>query len=200
MRNKIVCYSLVLLIVEIGCSLLFSLHRASHPQNQTESVADNEEIIASAIIDSVNDVTRIPVQQAGIVKKIDVAVGQMVKKGQVLLSLDDTFAKHGVTINRIALKQAENNVVIQEKNLHHAKAQLKRLKSMDKRAISRSDLSEKIHEVEMASIKLKQIQHHLETSRANLRNAELILSQFTIVAPKDGVILQINAHLDEFVG
>lgn len=52
----------------------------------------------------------------------------------------------------------------------------------------------------MGKIQIKQLQHSLDVAKANLRNAQLALNQFNIASPKDGIVLQINAHVDEFVG
>lgn len=200
--KKSLGWALLLLLV-IGLSFSFLLsRRMAIPQNQPVPVAAtaNEEIIAPAIIDSGNDMTHVPSIQSGIIKKINVTVGQIVKKGEILFSLDDTIGQYNVTVHKIALKQAENNFMIQIKNLKHAKAQLKRLKSIDKRAINQAELREKNHEVKMATIQIEQLKNGLETAKANLRNSELALTQFNVTAPRDGIILQINAHVDEFVG
>ncbi|WP_162265590.1 efflux RND transporter periplasmic adaptor subunit [Legionella santicrucis] len=172
----------------------------SLPQTPAAPVAVNEEMIVPAIIDATNDITHVPTVQSGIIKKINVNVGQMVKQGEILFSLDDTVGQHNVAVNKSALKQAENNLIIQKKNLKHTQTQLKRLKSIDKRAINQAEVREKTHEVKMGAIQIEQLQHSLDTAKANLRNAELALSQLHVLAPKDGIILQINAHVDEFVG
>lgn len=200
MKRKIIAYSLLLfLIVGLCFSLLFR-HKILVPPNQAAPVAESKEIVAPAIIDAVNDITRVPTIQNGIVKKFNVTVGQMVKKGEILFSLDDAVAQHNVRVNKIALQDAENGLMIQKNNLKHAQSQLKRLKSIDKRAINQADLREKTHEVKMATMQIKQLQHHLDSAKANLSNAELALNQYNVIAPKDGVVLQINGHIDEFIG
>ncbi|KTD41690.1 efflux RND transporter periplasmic adaptor subunit [Legionella parisiensis] len=200
MKRKIMCASFLLLLI-IGLCLSFLLSRKMiMPQNISAPVAAKEEIIAPAILDSGNDMTHVPSIQSGIVKKINVTVGQMVKKGDILFSLDDTIGLHNVTVSQIALQQAKNNFMIQTKNLKHLQSQLRRLKSIDKRAINPAELREKEYDVKMGRIQIKQLQHSLDAAKANLRNAELALNQFNIASPKDGIVLQVNAHVDEFVG
>ncbi len=200
MRKRIISYSVVLLSISGLFFFLFFNNKAPIPQNQTAPIVEDKEIVASALVDSLADIIRVPTLQGGVVKKIKVTVGQVVKKGQPLIELDGASAKHGVLVNRIALKQAENNLIIQTKNLEHANVQLERLKSIDKRAVSQAELKDKTHEVKMMKMQIEQSQHNLEVARATLKNAETFLKQFIVVAPKDGVILQINAHVDEFVG
>ncbi|MFI4918784.1 MAG: efflux RND transporter periplasmic adaptor subunit [Legionellales bacterium] len=199
MKGKIIGgSSLLLLMMGLACSWLLSPKSLPSPQ-QTMPI-ENEEIIAPAIIDSLTDVLRVPALQAGLVTNIHVTVGQLVKKGQLLLSLDDAAAQDHVTANEINLKQAQTNLLLQIKNLEHAQAQLARLKSMDQRAISQSELRDKNHEVAMVAIQVKQTRLHLELSKLDLKTAKIALGQFSISAPKDGIILQINAHVDEHVG
>jgi membrane fusion protein, macrolide-specific efflux system len=200
MKRKIIACSLLVFLIVGGCFSLLFRHTVLIPQTLITPVAESQEIVAPAIIDAVNDITRVPTIQNGIVKKINVTVGQMVKKGAVLFALDDTVAQHNVTVNKIALQDAENNLTIQKNNLKHAQSQLKRLKSIDKRAINQADLREKTHEIKMAVMQLVQLKHHLDSAKANLSNAELALNQYNVVAPKDGIVLQINAHVDEFLG
>lgn len=199
MKRKIIGYSLSFLFV---MGVLFSFiqkYQGFIPPHQPISI-ENEEIIAPAITDAFNDMTRVPILQSGLVKKIHVRVGQVVKKGEPLLSLDDTSATQNVNVSQISLIQAKNSVIIQRKNLKHIHTQLKRLKSIDPRAISRSELREKTHEFKMANIQLEQLKHNLDIAKANLENATFALKQYTIVAPKNGIVLQMNAHVNEYVG
>ncbi|QLZ68638.1 p-hydroxybenzoic acid efflux pump subunit AaeA [Legionella sp. PC1000] len=200
MKRKIIGGSFLLLLIIGLCSSFLLSRKMIIAQNISVPVAAIEEIIAPAILDSGNDMTHVPSIQSGIVKKINVTVGQMVKKGEILFSLDDTIGLHNVTVSKIALQQAENNFMIQTKNLKHAQSQLKRLKSIDKRALNPAELREKEYEVKMGKIQIKQLQNGLDAAKANLRNAKLALNQFYIASPKDGIVLQINAHVDEFVG
>ncbi len=200
MRKKIISYSVVLLSISGLFFFLFFNNKTPIPQNQTAPVVEDQEIVASALVDPLTDIIRVPTLQGGVVKKIKVSVGQAVKKGQPLIQLDNASAKHGVVLSKIALKQAENTLIVQRHNLEHANAQLKMLKSIDRRAVSQAELKDKTHEVKMSKMQLEQLQDNLKVAKANLKNAEAFLKQFIVVAPKDGIILQINAHVDEFVG
>ena len=200
MKKKIISYSFITVIC-IGCIVQYARHRDPVTSlNHSNSEATEEVMIAPAIIDALNDITRVPTLQSGLINAIYVKVGQKVKKGQILFSLDSTGAERNVQINKIALEQSKNALLIQEKALKFVKNQLKRFKSLDKRAISRADLQGKIHEFNMNILQTTQAKHNLTMAEANLKNAELTLSQFSTVAPKDGIVLQINAHLNEFVG
>jgi RND family efflux transporter MFP subunit len=198
MNKKMIAYAL------LGFFFVWSLFQLPLiPKARLEGISEDgptENIIAPAIIDSLNDVTRVSTLQSGVVKAIHVTVGDKVKKGQPLFSLDSTLVENNLTIQRIRLEEAKNALRIQERRVKHVQAQLARLRSIDKRAISRADLQEKNYEVGMDLIQLNQAEQNVALAKANVKNAELTLSQFQVTAPKDGVVLQINSHLNEFVG
>jgi macrolide-specific efflux system membrane fusion protein len=205
MKRKSLGFSLLLLTVLVVSGLcyhlLFNRQNSSRQAPVTAQVAKQDIIInAPAIVDALNDVTRVPTLQSGIIKKIHVAVGQMVKKDQPLLSLDKVPAINNLKIQRIYFKQAKTNLLIQEKSLEHIEHLLKSLRSIDKRAISQMELKQKMYEANMGRINLKQAQYNLKLALASLKNAELTLSQYTTVAPKDGIVLQISGHEEELVG
>jgi macrolide-specific efflux system membrane fusion protein len=160
---------------------------------------ENDSIVAPAIIDSPNDVVRIPTLQSGIIQKLFVQLGDSVKKGQILFSLEDTLAKNNLAIQKINVDRAQNDLTLQTKTLHHAQEQLARIRNLDRRAISQAELQEKAYEVSMGEVQVRQAQDNLELAKANLSNALVTLSQYTITAPDEGVVLQINSHVNEFV-
>ena len=133
------------------------------------------------------------------IKDIHVKVGQLVKKGEPLFSLNCDSIENTRRINQLNVVQAKNGRSIQKKQLKHLRHQLANLQQLNKLAISREELHEKAHAVDMAIAQLEQAHIGLDMALANLENIESTLSQCTTLAPKDGIILQINTHPNEFV-
>jgi macrolide-specific efflux system membrane fusion protein len=200
MKKRVIGYAVILLFLLLFFYLFFYPGGRINQNNSLPFDSQDEKIVAPAMIDSLRDISRVFSLQSGIVKQINVTVGQQVKKGELLFSLDSGLAENNVNIQRISRLQAENEVVIQQKHLKHTRNQLARLRSLDKRAISQAELQEKIHGVNMGVVQLKQAKNNLALAIANLKNAELILGQYSMVAPKNAVVLQINAHTNELVG
>ena len=198
MRKETISYLLLFLLICICFIFLFNSFNTATPKNSP--LKEDEEIIVPALIDSPADMTRIPSIQTGIVKQIYVTIGQTIKKGQPLFALDNATGKYNLNLSKLAFKQAKNSLTLQTRNLEYAKKQLKRLKSIDRRAISQADLKDKIHEVKTAALQIDQLKTAYEVAKSNLNNAQLAFDQFTVRAPKDGVVLQINVHVDEFIG
>ena len=202
MKKRVVGYIAIPLVLLLFLIFYFVFHRVDVINQSNSSLLSfqNEKIVAPAMIDSLRDISRVFALQSGVVKQINAQVGQQVKKGALLFSLDSVLPENNVNIQRISRLQAENALVIQQKNLKHTRNQLARLRSLDKRAISQAELQEKIHEVNMGVVQLKQAKNNLALAKANLKNAKLILDQYSMVAPKNAVVLQINAHTNELVG
>lgn len=196
-RKWVGLWLLLFLIVGIWFLLTPRIPRSIH--SNASHVVD-ETIVAPALIDSLNDITHIPALQSGVLKKLEVVAGQRVVKGQVLFSLDSGLVENNVHIQKIMLEQAQNQLRIQQQKIIHTKTELARLRSLDQRAISQSDLQNKQYEVEMETIQLTQAERQLALAIANLKQAELIQNQYTVIAPKKGIVLQVNAHVNEFIG
>src|SRR3990167_2189993 len=159
-----------------------------------------ETMIVPAVVDSLNDITKVPSLQSGTIKTMNVTAGQFVKKGQILFSLENGLAANNVNIQEVLLAQAESQLHIAEKKMHHDKIQLARLRNIDKRSISKAELQDQIYAVNIAHADLKNQERQVVLAKANLQQALMTLKQYTMLAPKDGIVLQINAHEDEFVG
>lgn len=192
----------VLMFFLIGI-LYFALHvtktKIVHHDPEV-SEGGRDVIFAPAIIDSLNDITRVPTLYSGLVDKINVKIGEKVKKGEVLFSLDNSLIKTNLIINKITRDQTENELRIQKRALTHALFQLKRLRGADRRAISQAELKDKMYEVAMDRMKITQAEHGLTLATEHLKNAERVFNQYTIKSPQNGIVLQINAHLNEYVG
>ncbi|MCA0403595.1 MAG: efflux RND transporter periplasmic adaptor subunit [Proteobacteria bacterium] len=157
-----------------------------------------EELVAPAMIDSVTDVTHVWPLQPNIVKKIHVALGQKVEKGELLISLDSRFQQKAVNASQIALNQAKNDLILEKKKLDYAKEEYDKLQSLDKRIVNQNELRKQLYEKDMAFVRVTQVSEHLKLAKINLDKAKMLLQQYSIRAPKKGIVLQINTHVNEY--
>lgn len=186
-----------LIIGTIGLLLFFMTHQKT--KNSNEKIIAQEELVAPAIVDSLNDVTHIYALHRGVIKNIPVKAGDLVKKGQELFSLEDTLAAQHLESATIAVEEAQNSAKIQEQKVAHLQVELRRLKSIDPRAISRLEIQNKKYQLSIETIKLTQKKHQLDAMQSNLKQKKLLLSQLVQFASQDGRILQINGHVHELI-
>ncbi len=198
--------ALIVLAIIFSCIIFILIYNYINSRQQfisenshQQALSLDEKIVAPAIVDSTKDVTHIVAIQSGVVKNIYGTVGTIVKKGSPLVMLDDTAARNNFIIQENVYHQALNAFKIQEKQLSIAQNRLERAKHIDPRAISKSDLQDRANDVDMNKLQLAQVKLNLSNAKINLENAKHALSQFTIDAPIDGIILQINTHVGEYI-
>ena len=197
-------WKVVALVVTIYGTQLTNIARTEEGRRQdvSSSILDPEIL---SIRSQLNGVVK-PVHQAvlrtptsGIVRRIAVAEGQVVQKGQPLLSLDDTLAKAAV-----ATAQAEANrdaqIRIAEISLLQAKAKLNRIRSAVKQnAASQFELDAKISEYESA-LANRDLQMELQTlANAKLAEANAAYESLTLKAPFNGLVIQIHPNLGDSI-
>jgi len=177
----------------IGIGLLgFLLHKLSEPSPIPTPLAEPSKnpykaaIAASGIVESIDRNLSVGVPESGLVSKVYAEVWDKVYEGQPLFQLDDRPL-------RAQLAVQEKQIQIDEANINRLQNQLRRLQSVsDKRAISQDELQTKEHDVEIARAQLA-------LSLAKSDETRRLISRLTILAPRNGVILQNNVRVGEFV-
>ncbi len=121
----------------------------------------------------------------GIVARVNVEVGQRVKAGAPLFSIDDRAAIADLAVREARLQETEAN-------LQDLKAQLRIAENIkDPRAISIEDLNKRRYAVKVAEARVA-------TASAEVRAARVDLDRLTVRAPIDGTVLQSNIRPGEY--
>jgi HlyD family secretion protein len=118
--------------------------------------------------------------------KLPVKEGDLVKKGQLLVQLDETEYK-------AAANQAKAQLSSAEANLEQAQLVYQRQKELFEKKLS----SKEQYDAAFTQLHLAQAQR--AQSVASLEQAEYDLSKTTITSPMDGMVTALNAKLGEIV-
>lgn len=139
-------------------------------------------------IGSVNfkEISNIASQSQGVVQKIYFRIGQKVKKGQKLLSIDDDLLQKDIQIKQAKLTQAQYSLQRQEKDLTRYKNLL------DTQSIP-------LQEYENLEYQLKSQEANVLALQAELEISQAELAKKTIYAPFDGIIVEQKVHIAEWV-
>lgn len=132
------------------------------------------------------EVSNIASQSKGIVEKIYFRIGQKVKKGQKLISLDDDLLKKDIQIKQAKITQAQYSLQRQEKEL----ARYKNL--LDSQSIP-------LQEYENLEYQLKSQEANMQALQAELEISQAELARKTIYAPFDGIIVEKKINVAEWV-
>ncbi len=132
------------------------------------------------------EISSIASPSQGIVQDIFFNIGQNVKKGQKLLSLDSSLFLQDITI-----KQA--NIADAQYTLERQKNELERYKNLlQSQSISVQQYENLEYEVKSQEARIAALQAELEISQTQL-------AQKTIYAPFDGIIVEQKIHIGEWV-
>jgi len=147
---------------------------------------DIESVVSST--GTIEPVTTVEVgtQVSGIVSTIYVDFNDSVKKGQVIARLDTTLLA-------IQVREAKANVELAEAQLRRAERDFTRKESLYKeRAISDTDYSETLYNIEAARASAKLAKIRLEQAKRNLSYA-------TIYAPISGKVIERDVDVGQTV-
>lgn len=123
---------------------------------------------------------------SGVVTAVNVSVGDFVKKGSVLLSLDSRIQQADVLAQKAAVKTAEND-------RDEADRELERTQELYDRTLI-SD-----HDLEVAVIQRDAAESKYQTAKAMLVRAELELEYATVKAPFDARVLSRNVAIGQTI-
>ena len=156
-------------------------------------------IAGSGIIEASTRNIAISTPVGGVVSRIFVEVGSMVKAGDPLFRLDDRDLVAQLLTRRTQLAAAKTRIAEAEATLGDVRVQLRLAESItDRRAISAEDLSKRRFAVQLAEARLKAATADVANADAEVRETETNLERLTVRAPVDGQILQGNIRLGEF--
>ncbi len=143
-------------------------------------------IAASGIVEAVDKNIEVGSPEEAIIEKLWFKVGDNVKQGDPLFQLDTRTLKARLSVQQVA-------VLVAKANLEKQIDQLERAKSVsDPRSISQEDFRTRENDAKIAEARLKE-------AEAEVRQTQELLDRLTVRAPKDGVILQQNIRVGEYV-
>jgi RND family efflux transporter MFP subunit len=135
----------------------------------------------------------------GIVKSLNVKVGDRVKTGAVLFTVDDRDAQANLTMKRADLELTRAAVDEATARLADVEVLRKLAESVtDRRAISTEELERRRNAVLIAKARLDSAKARVLQAQAQVEAVETTLERLNVRAPMDGEILQVNIRPGEF--
>lgn len=158
-----------------------------------------ENVSGSAIIEASTQNIIVAAPVAGIISKVHVQVGQHVKAGSPLFTLDERPLEAEVSARDAAVLVAEMRVKEAEAQLAEADDQLAKVRELsDPRAVSREEVVRREMAVRTAGSRLKLAQAAVVQAHAQRKQSQVDLERLTVRAPVTGELLLVNARAGEF--
>ncbi|HEY3983028.1 p-hydroxybenzoic acid efflux pump subunit AaeA [Cedecea sp.] len=131
------------------------------------------------------DVVAIAPDVSGLITTVDVHDNQLVKKDQVLFTIDQPRYQK-------ALEQAEADVAYYQALASEKRREAGRRNTLGIQAMSRE-------EIDQSNNLLQTVLHQLDKAQATRDLAKLDLQRTVIRAPADGWVTNLNVHIGEFI-
>lgn len=205
--RRMVCARSILLVLGVCIAGQFAVDAKGQ---DSKPVIEIEQVVLFPIRS-----IQVPARVAGVIEQIRIAEGEVVKKGDMLITLDDRDERLQVELARSsresAINAAENELVIlsRRKELQLAESDLRR--ALDSQAkfrnsVADSEIERKKLTVEQAELGVMQAQLDQKQAHVDLRlrETEVKVAEYrqqlkTISAPISGVVARIDVELGEWV-
>lgn len=176
-------------VIGLTFALVSVLGRAETPPKEpvtTPPIAPYESSIAGiGVVEPQSELIEIGTELPGIAREIHVKVGDHVKKGDPLFSLDQRDIDAQISVLEASLKSAQvqaEEAVVQFKLVSDIK---------DKRAVAQDDYNRRKYAAELSKSRVNE-------TEAKLNEAKTTKQRLTITAPIDGTILNMDIRPGEF--
>jgi HlyD family secretion protein len=188
LHSPVVLAIFAVALIGIGIVAYFKFYSVTPPQYRTEAVEKGDVSQTVSANGTINPVTLVNVgtQVSGTVKKLFVDFNSKVKKGQILLELDDALLA-------AQLKQSEANAQSAQASLDLATANEKRARDLFAlEYVAQQDLDTAIQAKKSAEAQLLSTRAQMEKDRANL-------SYSVIRSPVSGVVVDREVDVGQTV-
>jgi macrolide-specific efflux system membrane fusion protein len=156
---------------------------------------DIEDLVTATGTLEPRDYVDVGAQVSGQIDKLNVDVGDVVKAGQILATIDATTSKARVEANEASLKAARASLETQKNNLEKAQRDYERQQNLFKDdATTQQSLVDAKTALDNAKFQIEQSKAQIAQQEANMRIEATNLQYTNIVAPIDGTVMSLSVR------
>ncbi|WP_137152981.1 efflux RND transporter periplasmic adaptor subunit [Devosia sp. FKR38] len=148
-------------------------------------------VLASGVLEA-NSLVSVGAEVSGRIEALHVALGQSIKKGDLIAEIDSLDQENAVKTAQAVLAGIKAQKRSQEATLVKATAALERSKQLNANSlVSQTDLDTAQAAVDSASAQIDQLDAQVAQAELSVESAELNLARTKIVAPSDGTVVAL---------
>lgn len=195
--KSVVRWLLVLvLLVGAGGALWWYFYRAPEASTVPPTVAvtrgDVETTVLASGVLQANSLVSVGAEVSGSIKAVHVALGDTVKKGDLIAEIDSLNQENAVRSAEAALAGIEAQQRNQQAVLAKAETTLERQQQLSaNNLISRTDLETAQTALDQARAQLDQLAAQITQAELTVDSAQLNLARTRITAPSDGTVVAL---------
>lgn len=172
------------------------------------------EVLGIAVIEPAARISQLSAQTSGLVRRIYVDVGQEVRRGQVILDMDNTLesaqlrqASVKIGTQQDAVETARQAVGTLRVQRQKAEADLQRNRTLFAgNALTRKDLADSQYQVDnlnqqirQAEAQVRQTEGQIRSLRTDIQYARTVSGLKTVNAPASGTLLSLDAKVGQYL-
>ncbi|HIJ88227.1 MAG TPA: macrolide transporter subunit MacA [Desulfuromonadales bacterium] len=194
-RTKSLLLLLAVTVLAIGAYFFKRQFLTAKPAEYITATVERmdleERILASGTLNA-HKTVEVGAQVSGQLKKLHVALGNQVKKGQLLAEIDPVLQQNSLLDAEASLENMKAQKRAKLALLHQYELAYKRTKQMtDKDAASQADLESALAQLESTQADMVSLDAQINRARVSVDTATANLQYTRIVAPIDGVVIAI---------
>lgn len=169
------------------------------PASPSPSGVKTGVVAGAGVIQPSSELIAIAAPVPGLIKTIDIKVGDEVKRGQLLFAIDDREALAEVAARMAVLDVARRALDSAKVDSADKAASMKLYESIgDKRAMTEDELTRRRFAVQSANARISSAEASVRQGQAQVAQARTALDLRQVRAPIDGTVLQTKVRLGEF--
>lgn len=172
---------------------------AAVPLSEPPRAPFRKSIGGRGLVESVNENVRIAAALPGLVAKVNVKVGDVVKAGDVLVEQDSRDGAALVASQEAEFFALQKQLTEAEVSLADRRDQWVRMeKLIATKVASEDERQRKLFATQAAEAQFASMRARIGSAEAQLNRTKVQLDLLTIRAPRDGRILQVNTRAGEY--
>lgn len=158
-------------------------------------------VAGTGIIEASRENVKIGAPKGALIQQIPVKVGSEVKKGDVILQLDNREERAQLAMMQAQLESMRASWENEKVLLADAEDQFKRVDNLEKQNVASVDeKTRKEFSLQSMQARVAKIAADIKAAETQVELAQTNLEILTVRAPRDGTILQVNVREGEYAG
>lgn len=187
---------------------------------QTDSVqtvrppARVDDILGIAIIEPAARISALSAETGGLVRSVNVEIGQQVRKGQAILTMDNAVENAQLRQATVKISTQQDAIETARQNVQTLRVQLQKAEADQQRndrlfagnALTRKEFDDSQYQVtnlqqqiRASEAQVKQAQGRVSELRADSQYARTVAGLKTVKAPANGTLLSLDAKVGQFL-
>jgi HlyD family secretion protein len=169
------------------------------PARASADTASLARVAGAGVVEPSSETVTIAPSTSGVVGSVSVAAGDVVKKGQILFTLDGRELTAQLSTRVAEVAALQRNVEVARAELVEKQALLTLYQDIgDARAMVREELLRRQGAADLARSRLRASEAQTQSARASAQQTRTQLDLLTVRAPIDGTVLQLRLKPGEF--